>query len=146
MTHHLRSSSRTPTTRVRPAGSMRTCDPDRARQEARQAAPRVQRPTDLPSQALVEGHRRAVVRVGPGLPSSASWRTRNGHLCLTRRPPASSTHTRSAAADIWTYDRWQRVRSPRILTTSGSDARMRIVESKQAERIANELAALLAQE
>src|ERR1051325_6517058 len=33
-----------------------------------------------------------------------------------------------------------------ILTTSGTDARMRIVESNQAERIANELAALLAQE
>jgi hypothetical protein len=84
MTHELESSSRTPTTRDGPAGSMRPCDPDRARQEARQAAPRVRRPTDLPSHPLVEGHRRAVVRVGPGLPSSASWRTRNGHRSRRR--------------------------------------------------------------
>jgi hypothetical protein len=98
MTRDARSSSRTPTTRDQLAGSMRPCDPDRVRQEARQAAPRVRRPTDLPSHPLVEGHPPKVVRVGPGLPSSASWRTRNGHPCLTLTdapcPPGSVAQRR----------------------------------------------------
>jgi hypothetical protein len=112
-------------------------DPDRARQEARQVSPRARSPTDLPSQLRVGGHRSAVVRAGLGLPSSASWRARNRHAVPLRL---------SAKPHPWTDDRWQHRPAGRILTTSGSDARMRIVESNEAERIANELAALLAQE
>src|SRR4051794_7587920 len=68
------------------------CDPDRARQEARQAPPRARSPTDLPPQAWVGGHRSAVVRAGLGLPSSASWRARNRHAVPLRliRTSASS--------------------------------------------------------
>src|SRR3954469_20598071 len=70
------------------------CDPDRARQEARQAPPRVRSPTDLPPQAWVGGHRSAVVRAGLGLPSPASWRARNRHavpLRVTREPRTAAT-------------------------------------------------------
>src|SRR2546423_8645061 len=111
------------------------------RQEARLAPPRVRSPSDRASQLRVGGHRSAVVRAGLGLPSSASWRARNRHTFPLRVGRSSSRST-----DPWTDDRWQPYLAERILTSSGSDARMQIVESNEAERIANELAALLAQE
>ncbi|MEA2436553.1 MAG: hypothetical protein QOF65_1109 [Thermoleophilaceae bacterium] len=67
-------------------------DPDRARQEARQAPPRAHSPTDLPSQLRVGGHRSAVVRDGLGLPSSASWRARNRHAFPLRLAAPRGRH------------------------------------------------------
>src|SRR4051812_44016319 len=73
------------------------CDPDRARQEARQAPPRARSPTDLPPQAWVGGHRSAVVRAGLGLPSSASWRARNRHAVPLRLTPRRAERVQGRA-------------------------------------------------
>src|SRR3954454_12718346 len=48
--------------------------------------------------------------------------------------------------DLWTDDRWRRGRGGRILTTSGSNARKLNVDPTEAERIANELAGMVARE
>jgi hypothetical protein len=57
-----------------------------------------------------------------------------------------TTRNSNRGRDLWTDDRWRRGRGGRILTTSGSNARKLNVDPTEAERIANELAGMVARE